>query len=244
MRFELGLDSFLECLLRKLSRVKDEDDAIDVFYALAGYVRACQLPEACEARAERLVAFVQHLLVRFAELPAFDAGRFAWLVEACGAHLHVGAGAFQSICEAVLREIAASEGDGDGQALQRLHQVCVISQTPCLQALPALKEAVDEVFRRALLRQLRFMQRYVYGSFVNCIWDEHATEPGPSVSLRAWRVYLANLTALVGARPAIPGLLLVGVIDDSVMFFAGYYAEVQPSRAHAERERRWTRRRR
>lgn len=235
MLFEYGLDSFLASCLCDFTAVKNDEELIDVFYAAAGYVRACGLPEKYEVKAPHFIEFVNRMLIVHTTLPDFDAHRFVWLVEAIKNNLHLSTATFRGICESVLKEFANK--DFEQQALSMLHKMCIISTSPFLQEIPTLKTSIDNVFKRVIKEQHKFTHRYIFGCFVSIMWDGEE-EPELSEPLQAWKLYLENLDQRIKEKPELPNLLMMDLIIDSLTYFIGYYGEVQPSKARAVNLRR------
>ncbi|OHT02800.1 hypothetical protein TRFO_29926 [Tritrichomonas foetus] len=227
MLFEFGLDSFLASGLCDFTNLSDEDELIDIFYATAGYMRACNLPSDYEVKANKFVEFVSRILIMFSTIPDFDAHRFVWLVEAIHDNLHVSSATLRTICENVLKEYAGK--DFGSQALSRLHKMCIISTSPFLQQLSMLQTSINTVFKRVIEEQHKFVNKYIFGCYVNSLWDENI-EKGVSEPLTAWSLFVKNLAFRIKEKPELPNMLLIDLIDDSLTYFTGYYGEVQPSK--------------
>ncbi|OHT04644.1 hypothetical protein TRFO_27782 [Tritrichomonas foetus] len=230
MLFEFGLDSFLESDLCDFTNIKNEEELVDMFYATAGYMRACNLSDKYEVKANNFIEFVKRLLLVFTTLPDFDAHQFVWLVENIHNHLHLSRDLFKSICEDVLNKYA-SQDEGHNY-LSRLHKMCIISTSPFLQQIPVLKTVINSVFKKVVEEQRKFVHRYIFGCYVNSLWDGEE-EKTISEPLAAWRLFIMNLGARIKEKPELPNLLLVDIIDDSLSYFTGYYGEVQPSKGRS-----------
>jgi hypothetical protein len=241
MLFDYGIDSFLASSLCDLSDRTDEESVIDVFYALAGYVRACRLDSAYHISTASFLDFVRQLLLAFLRVRDFDAHRFVWLVEVIGEHLQLAQPAFLEICRDVLVEYA--DVPTIAHPIAYLQDICVISTSPALQLLPILNDVVTRVFARALSAQLEFLHRYIFGCFVQNRWDDEATGR-VSDAVVAWRLYIQTVVRRVSEMPELPATVTGALIDESLSFFQTYYGAMRPSRARAAGSRRPRRRRR
>ncbi|OHS97747.1 hypothetical protein TRFO_35953 [Tritrichomonas foetus] len=230
MLFEFGLESFLSSGLCDFTNISNEDELIDIFYATAGYMRACNLDSKYEVKAHSFIEFVKRLLLVYTTLPDFDAHRFVWLVEGIHDHLHIETGSLKAICESVLNDFSSK--DEGCNYLSRLHKMCIISTSPFLQQFPMLKNSINSIFAKVVQEQRKFVHKYIFGCFVNCLWDG-PTEPSLSDPLQEWRLFIINLGARIKEKSELPPLLLVDIIDDSLSYFTGYYGEVQPSKERA-----------
>lgn len=231
MLFEFGLDSFLKSSLCNFKDIKNEEQLIDIFYGTAGYVRACNLPTNYEVKAPHYIEMVHRILKEFVTLPDFDAHKFIWLVEVIHDNLCISETTLRQICEKVLQDFSTK--DSAQKPLPRLHKMCIISTSPFLQKLSMLQEAIDQVFKNVIAEQHKFIHRYIFGCFVNIKWE--GEEIGDfSEPLIEWKLYLENLDLRIKAKPELPNLLLVDLIDDSLSYFTGYYGEVQPSQGRSK----------
>ena len=235
MLFDFSLESFLASGLCDFTNISSEEEIIDMFYAACGFMRACNLNQKYQVKAHTFTEFVNRMLLFFTTLPDFDAKKFVWLVENIHKYLHIPDQNLRQICESVLNEFA-SKDEGTNHLL-RLHKMCIISTSPFLQKIPALKTAINQVFKSVVAEQRKFVHKYILGCFVNCMW-EGGPEPNLSEPLAAWKLYMDNLSERIKEKKELPKLLLVDVIDDSLTYFTGYYGEVQPSNGRAINLRR------
>jgi hypothetical protein len=234
--FEFGLESFFHCSLCHLQELKTEEELIDAFYALAGYIRACRLDKDYQVTAISFLDFVTRLLISYTTIPKFDGKRFVWLLEAVGQHLMIPPRSFRRVCEAVLGSFC--ERDAMDDPLSYLCRMCQISTSPSLQSFPGvLQETVSRVFGRVVAEQHELMRRYLFGCYVTCSWDG-ASPPELSIPLRGWRLYVQNLVRKTQRMAELPRTLFIDVITNSLNFFVGYYGEVQAKREKAASLRR------
>lgn len=236
MLFEFGLDSFLGCCLCDFTNIADEEALIDIFYATAGYIRACNLPIGYEVKAPHFIEFVNRMLLMFTSLPDFDAHRFIWLVEVIHNNFHMLDDTLYGICESVLKDFTSRPSNG--QSLTRLHKMCIISTSPFMQGISTLKDAINQVFQAVLVEQRRFTQKYIFGCFVDYLWDGDQAADEIGEPLQEWKLYLTNLAHRIKKQPELPKLLLDDLIDNSLVYFTGYYGEVQSSKARSSDLRR------
>jgi len=228
--FEFGIGGFLTSNLCDFSNIANEEALIDIFYAVAGFVRACNLDSQYETIIPEYCDFLQKLLSSFTGLNDFDAHRFVWLIEAIKAHLHISASKFKSICQIVLNEY--TNRNSDNQIFLRLHKLCIMSTAPFLQSFNSLRESITSVFQSVLEEQRIFFRKYIFSCFATITWKGNA-EPSISDPLKCWKLYLLNLSTKLEDRPELPNLILVDFIEDSLMLFEGYYGDLQPSKARA-----------
>ncbi|KAK8881690.1 hypothetical protein M9Y10_039615 [Tritrichomonas musculus] len=229
--FSFGFDSFLQSGLTDFSIVKNESDLIDIFYATAGFMRACNLDPKYILEgeiADKLKKIVQKILSLFISFPEFDAHRFVWLVEAINDNLHMKEKDLRSICENVLNDFS-KQMDSDESSLTKLQKMCVLSTSPFLQTMPAMNDLVTKTFQNTALSKRKFVHRYIFGSYVHFVWLGEAL-PRVSDPLVEWRLYISNLAGRINESHELPALLLADVINDSLSYFIGYYGEVQPSK--------------
>lgn len=234
--FEFGLESFIKSPLCALDRCRNEEDFIDIFYACVGYIRASGIPKKYEITQKEFCGLLRDLLVSFSNLPNFKGHRFVWLVESIHDHLHLSEKTFGSICKDVL-EIITDDKNCSGTPIHRLYRMCVISTSPLLHNLSVIKSAINKVFASVIRDQHLFVRKYIFGSFINCVWtgdsDGRLSDP-----IAAWQIYLESLNRKIKDKPEIPDLLILDLINDSLQHFVGYYSEVQPSKSRSENLRR------
>ena len=226
MLFEFGFDSFINSNLCDFSNITNEEALVDIFYAMAGFVCACNLDKIYVSNLPRYSEFIHKLMSMFTNLPDFDAHRFVWLVEAIHEHLHINNSTLKSISEEVIQEYASKE---EKTSINKLYKLCVISTSPFLQQLPIIKESINSIFQVVIDEQRLFVRKYIFGCFAMIDWT------GPhnhslSDPLKCWRLYLVNLSNKIQEKPELPNLLLVDFLDDSLNLFEGYYGEVQPTK--------------
>ena len=81
MLFEFSVESYIMSCLGDFSNVKNEDELIDYFYGVAGYVRACNLDSSYESRSPYYIDFITRILLLYTTFPEFDAYKYVWLVD-------------------------------------------------------------------------------------------------------------------------------------------------------------------
>lgn len=231
MLFEYSLESFLQSSLCDFKEANSEEALVDIFYAAAGFIRACQLPDEYRITQKPFIDHVENLLVHFTEIPDFDANRFVWLVEAIHDHLHLMENNFIQICKSVLEKMISHKDTGGG-SISKLYKMCVISTSPFLQSLQVIRDSIDKAFEAVLIEQHSFARKYIFGGYVNCLWtgleQKRISDP-----LRTWVLYIHNLEKKIKAHSELPVLLLADFIDDSLQYFFGYYGEVQATKERA-----------
>ncbi|OHS98029.1 hypothetical protein TRFO_35681 [Tritrichomonas foetus] len=226
MLFEFGFESFYKSNLCDFSNVTNEEALVDIFYAMAGFVCACNLDQIYVSHLQQYTDFIHKLLSMFTNLPDFDAHRFVWLVEAIHEHLHMPNQVLKNTCKEVIQEYVEKEEKSN---VNKLHKICIISTSPFLQQLPIPRESINSIFQVVIDEQRLFVRKYIFGCFACNDWTGPHTHI-LSEPLRCWRLYLVNLTNRIQEKPELPNLLIVDFIDDSLSLFEGYYGEVQPTK--------------
>jgi hypothetical protein len=212
-----------------MTRISNDEALVDIFYAVAGFVAACELPANYVARIACYMEFLRNLLTQFVALPDFDAQRFIWLVEVVQEHLRVDARAFLSLCGGVIQGFADDKSDTD--ALSKLHKLCVISTSPFLRNLDSIPALIDRFYRAVVIEQRDFVRKFVFAGYAAADWDSAAGRL--SDPCQAWCLFLKSSVVRMAERKELPGRLLATILDDSLHFFVGYYGGVQTSQARA-----------
>jgi hypothetical protein len=238
MRFEFGLDSFLQCSLCNLTEARTMSLVIDIFYCLLGYIDSCHLEPDYVTTTPHFLDFIDRLLLAFLKARGFDPHRFVWLIEKIREFAHLPFDVFQAVCERALE--AYVNGKTILKGLNRLQGIIILSTSPSLQELPLMRNSVGKVFHQIIKEQHDFTQRYIFGSYGTLSWlvaDCEQSTDQSSYQLRAWHICLANFVARVRARPELPVNVIVAFLDDSLAFLRPYYGEVQASLVCAVRLR-------
>lgn len=230
MLFEFGIQQFLQSSLCDTSNIANEEALIDIFYAIAGYVRACALDNEYETSNQGYIDFLHKLFSSFVNLPDFDAHRFVWLIEAVSHHLHISSSKLKEICGDVLKDYV--EKGAQQNAMNRLYKLCVISTSPFMKNFVYLKNSIERYFQMVLVEQRAFVMKYIFSSFATLDWSGLGTGE-PSEQIKCWKLYLMNLSARLSDRIELPNSILVDFLEDSVIVFEGYYGEIQPSKSRA-----------
>ena len=228
--FEYGFSSFHKSSLCNMNNITNEEALIDIFYAIAGFIRACQLEDNYETNNSEYEQFISQLLTLFTQLQDFDAHRFVWLVEAINQHLHLPQSVFKDICEKVIHEYLTNNFDPNLKT--RLLKLCTITTSPFLQSLTSIREAIDSTFLSVIKDQRFFIRKYIFSGYSSVNWTGSATK-SLSDPLRAWRLYLVNLVSKIQEDPEFPNLLLIDFLDDSLLVFNQIYGDIQPSKGRA-----------
>jgi len=234
MRLAFGLDSFLNCTLCDIAAIKSVDDAVDIFYCAVGYLRSCHLELDYDLKAPQFIEFTTGLLRNCLNVEDFDADQFVWLLESIREHFCLSSASFRSVCESVLGLISSGKIAQTG--LDLLNAVSIISTSPSLQQFSILAETVNLVFQQVVDEITRFLNRFIFGSFIEISWDgEGDPEPPDQIStpLRLWKLYLTNIAEKVREHPALPDVLIVAFLDESLVFLSNYYGEVQATRTYS-----------
>jgi hypothetical protein len=178
-------------------------------------------------------------LAAFLQIKEYDPNRFVWLIETMRENAFLSITVFRQICESTLEIFA--DGKTNESALSRLRSIIILSTSPTFQQIPTLKLVVDITFTKIVETQRDFANRYLFGGFIACGWTAEYADGEPSdqisVQLRLWRLYLVNLIARIEQIPEIPKFLITAFMDDSLIFFNGYYGEVQASKTYSVRLR-------
>jgi hypothetical protein len=227
--FEFGFPAFSQSSLCEMTRINNDEALVDIFYAVAGFVAACELPANYVARIPCYMEFIRNLLTQFVALPDFDAQRFIWLVEAIRQHLRVDARAFLSLCEGVIQGFADDKSDTD--SLSRLHKLCIISTSPFLRDLDSIPALIDRFYRVVIMERRDFVRKFIFAGYAGVDWDAAAGRL--SDPCQAWCLFLKSCVAQMTERRELPGQLLATILDDSLHFFVGYYGGVQTSQTRA-----------
>jgi hypothetical protein len=235
MLFEYGIVSFLCSSLCELEGLKTEDALIDAFYAIAGYVRACRLDSDYRLEVPEFIKYLTDLLIAYSSLAHFDSERFVWLIEAIGEHLQLAHETFMEICRSVLVDLC--ERPTIPHPLEFLYDICVISKSPSLQALPILHETVNRVYSRVVKAQHDFLHRFIFGCCVNDAWTGEK-DVGVSDPVKIWQLYIVTVSERAKTMVGVPQSLIGALIMDSLEFFRAFYGELKPSRARGKDLRR------
>jgi hypothetical protein len=227
--FEFGFPAFSESSLCEMTRISNDEAIVDIFYAVAGFVAACELPANYVARISCYTEFIRSLLTQFVALPDFDAHRFIWLVEVIQEHLRVDPRAFLSLCEGVIQGFA--DNTSEINALSKLHKLCVISTSPFLRSLNSIPRLIDRFYGAVIFERREFIRKFIFAGYAAVDWD--ATVGRLSDPCQAWCLFLKNCVARMTEQKELPAGLIVTIIDDSLHFFAGYYGGVQTPQARA-----------
>ncbi|KAH0786502.1 hypothetical protein GPJ56_009573 [Histomonas meleagridis] len=231
MLFEYGIDSFLHSELCNFSKVQTEDDVIDIFYAAAGYIRICKLPNNYKITNTNFITFVSRILTTFVRLSEFDAEHFVWLSESIHEHYPLDPPNYTSIFSDTISEYTNSKVVDS--SLHKLQKLRIISTSPLFHDLPILKEKVNEFFNLALNDLHNFLFKYIFGCFVHISWDSEETEGCISEPLESWKLFLINFSNKAKQHSEIPIELIKDFIKYSLSYFVGYYGEVQASKGRA-----------
>lgn len=221
--FEFGFEAFSKSL--DMAHV-NEEALIDIFYAVAGFVLGCNLPQTFVTSLEVYCEFIQTILGNFMSLPDFDARRFVWLVEVIRTHLHIHEGTLRQICISVITEYLNSTSEKS--ASNKLYKLCVISTSPFMKKLDLLKTAITDMTTAVLADQQLFLRKYVFSNFAMCDWTSVGDKRN-SDAFKCWKLYIVNVAAKLQERPEYPMEIMSELIDESLALFEGYFAEVQPT---------------
>lgn len=69
--FEFGLESFLSSNLCDFAPNLTEDNLVDLFYAVAGFIRACELPPKYLIQNDSFIQFIRKIVDSFVSIPKF-----------------------------------------------------------------------------------------------------------------------------------------------------------------------------
>lgn len=227
MLFEFGLDSFLSSCLNSISKNAIEDEIIDLFYAVAGYIRACQIEENYIVKSNSFNEFVSKILLMYSSLPNYDAHRFTWLVQVIYDNLHLADKNLKAILTNVLEEIAHQIEFSS--KLEDLQRVCVLSTYPFLSEIPILIQLIHKIYNNVIEEQYKFASRYIFGCFVNCLWHLRQSTGKLNDPVIEWKLYLESLCHKRKKMPELPTSLITNFLDNSVSYFVDYYSDVQPT---------------
>ena len=230
MLFEFGINSFLKSSVCDFTNIANEEALIDIFYGLAGFVRACNLDSSYETNTKEYLDFIQLVLDKFTELPDFDAQRFVWLVEAISSNLHVPDDSLKEMCLETIQKFADSE---NVRTLQKLHKLCAFSTSPFMQNFQLLKKLINSTFVDLIEEQRNFIRRYIFSCFATLVFDTETADNAPSMPVQCWCLYVSNLAAKLADRPELPSLIMIDLLEDSLVLFEGFYGDVQPTEAKA-----------
>jgi len=228
--FEYGFSVFHQSSICSFVNITNEEALIDIFYATAGFVRACHLSDNYEAQDPEYESFITQMLTLFTQLPDFDAHRFVWLIEAINQHLHLRPAVFRDICSRVIHDYISNTVDQNLK--NRLYKLCVITTSPFLQSLTALRESIDSTFLVVIKEQRKFIRKYIFSGYSTINWLGNMLR-SLSPPLRAWRLYLSNMNSKMQENPELPNLLLIDFMDDSLLLFNQIYGDIQPSKNRA-----------
>jgi hypothetical protein len=228
--FEFGFEPFIQIPDCSLAAIRSDEAVIDVFYAIVGFIQACDLPDSYIAQIPSYISFLTQMLSVFAKLPDFDPHRFVWLVEMVRAHLHIEFSQLLSICERIVTDYVSAPDDLG--SFIRLYKLCVFSTSKTLIELPQLKKWIDSSLQTVVSEQQTFVRKNILISFAD--WDWNSTVRGTnSDAARCWRLYIRNFAERLKERPEMPPSLLPSVIADSIELFVGFFGSLQPSKPGA-----------
>ncbi|OHT06199.1 hypothetical protein TRFO_25818 [Tritrichomonas foetus] len=228
--FEYGFDQFTDSSLCELKNITNEEALIDIFYAMVGFERACNLPKTYVAKIPQYGNFISQILSMFITLPDFDSQRLVWLIEVTREHLHVDPTKLLDICDNTINDFV--KNDYEKNSLNKLYKLCVLSTSPFLQTMKQVPETIDKIFQEVLADQRLFLRKYVLCNFISCDWTSHNTAT-VSDAFKCWKLYLTNISTKLADKPELPNLLLIDIIEESLLMFEGYYGEVQPTMIRA-----------
>lgn len=224
--FELGFDNFKETQSVDFSNITNEETLVDIFYALVGFERACNLPKKYVAKLPQYNDFIDKILSNFITIPDFDSKRLVWLIEVIHEHTHIDEKKLNDICNKLVNKIVKDNGT-EKNTLNKLYKLCVLSSSPFLHSMKEIPTAIDDVFQKVLKDQRQFLRQYVICNFVSCDW----LNKGPvalSDVFKCWKLYMINLTCRLQEKPELTSLLLEDAIEESLMMFENYYGSAQP----------------
>ena len=224
MLFEFGIKSFLMSSTCSFDNVANEEALIDIFYGIAGYIRACALERSYETHNEDFFEYMQRLYDRFIALNDFDAHRFVWLVEASYSNLHIPSEKLQEICEKTIQKYVEDE---DGKTLTKLYKLCVFSTSPFMSQFDLVKDSINQIFAQLIDERRFFLRKYIFSNFALINWNEHAGTEAASIPMQCWKLYVTNLASRMSDKPEIPSIVMTDLLDDSLVLFVGYYGDIQ-----------------
>lgn len=228
--FEYGIKPFMESNVCDFKNVLNEENLIDNFYGIAGFVRACGLSTTYESNNQEYFNFVEKILNSFINLPDFDPHRFVWLIEACNGNLKIPPAKFREICQSTIEKFAQQEFRG--QLMQKLYKFCVLSTSPLMQSFPVIRRFIDDSYVQLIEEQRNFCRRYIFSQFISIEWEGKGSGYVCD-ELKAWALYVANLQSRLNDKPELPKMILQDMLDDSMSFFEGFFADAQPTKEKA-----------
>ena len=224
--FEYGFKEFTESSLCEMTHIQNEETLVDIFYAVAGFVLGCNLPQTFVTSLESYCEFIKKMLEAFTALNDFDARRFVWLVQVMNLHLHIHEATLKQICVDVITDYI--NGNSEKSSFNKLYKLCVISTSPFMKKLDVLKKAITDLTMVVLEEQELFLRKYVFCNFVMCDWTSLG-EKRNSDAFKCWKLYVINMAARLQDRSEYPMEILSELIDESLRLFEGYFAEIQPT---------------
>ena len=229
--FEFGVKPFLECNLVDFTNIANEEALIDIFYALAGFVRACQLEKSYETQNEDFVECIKKLLTYFVKLPDFDPHRFVWVVEAINSNLRIVTSKLKEVVMDVISSYISKEDTR--KPLQKLYKICVFTTSPFMKNFTLLKQGINTVYRLCVEEQRMFIRRYIFASYPLIKYDTDERVLAPTDPAVCWKLYVTNLSQKLDDKPEIPKMILIDLLDDSLILFEGIFSQIQPTRERA-----------
>ena len=224
--FEFGFDQFTESNLCEFKNITNDEALIDIFYAVVGFERACNLSKMYIAKIPQYANFITKILQMFIALQDFDAQRFVWLIEVINQHLHLESSKLREICEEIINGYV--NGNSEKNSLNKLYKLCVISTSPFLHSMKEIPETINTIFQQVLEDQRLFLRKYILCNFIMCDWSSQAPA-NYSDAYKCWKLYITNIATKLAEKPELPHLLLTDLIEESLLVFEGYYGEVQPT---------------
>ncbi|EAY13847.1 hypothetical protein TVAG_044070 [Trichomonas vaginalis G3] len=228
--FEYGIKPFMESNVCDFKNVMNEENLIDNFYGVAGFVRACGLSTTFESNNQDYFNFVEKILVNFVNLPDFDPHRFVWLVEACNGNLKIPPATFREICQNTIEKF--SQQEFKGQLMQKLYKFCVLSTSPLMQTFPVIQRCIDDTYVQLIEEQRSFSRRYIFSQFTSIEWNGKSTGQVCD-QLKCWTLFVSNVSLRLADKPELPKMILQDLLDDSMSFFEGFFADAQPTKEKA-----------
>lgn len=228
--FEFGFETFMDSHLAEFGNSTNEEAIIDIFYAAAGFVRACNLEKTFESTLPKYQSFIEKMLREFTKIADFDAHRFVWLVQVIHENLHLASACLLKICEEIFSDYINNNVEKIN--LVKLHKLCIVSTSPFLKKLPKLHEWINQVYIETITEQRLFVRKYIFVNFACYDWAAPMI-PSLSLPLKCWRLYLTHLASRIHEKTELPNMLLIDFLDDSLCLFEGYYAGVQPTKEKA-----------
>jgi len=223
--FDFGIVSFLSSDFFQLSTIITEEDIIERFLYIIGFVKSCNLPEDHQIRSQKYDEYILKLILQYINNFSDKVECLLWIIDSIYDYLHLNS---ISLIGIIKKVIETFHNKCTGTHMSKFMKLCYLSTSKHLNSNTVLQGFTDSVLADAIQEQHQFVRKYIFNSFVSCIWSgSHSNLI--SDPLAAWRLLLSSKVHMKTIHQYTPDIVLIDFIEDSLLYFTGYYGEIQPS---------------